>query len=186
LLATAIPLNPEWHAGEIMAVEDHINLLGDTPLIGRAASSATPFLDMGNAYDRTLLDEAISAAEKERFSLKRGVFVASPLAQSYDPSALESLRQAGGDACGTGVVPHVLTARDASIAVLALGTIRGMDTSDAALNLALTSTRASEETATRLTAILRRLIRGHVEDKSGGNAPESRQLSESACGGGTH
>ena len=170
LAATAIPLDPQWHVGGIMVVEDHINLLGDSPLIGGADSSSIPFADMGNAYDRTLQDAAMGAADLERLVVTKGVFVASPLAQSHDSEALETLREAGGDACGTGIVPHALAARDASLTVLALGALTGPDATSTAPVSSSAGKKGSDGPAAGLSSIVRRLIRDRFGAISGDSA----------------
>jgi len=158
LAAAVIPLEPDWQAGGVMLVEDHINLLGDSPLIGRNDGARLPFLDMGKAYDRELLEVAQRAATLEGLAVKRGVFVASPLAQSYDSAALATLREAGGNACGTGIVPHVLAARDAGMAVLALGALTGIDAPRSDSTPSSTRFKVSEDTAAGLTSMVRRLV----------------------------
>ncbi len=131
VITAAIPLTRDLLPGELMVVCDHINLLGDSPLIGPPSDGSTfPFCDLTNAYDPALQDDVARAAEAASLAAHPGVYVASPLAERPDASALEILRDSGGHACGTGLVPHVLAARDASLKVAALSCLT---TSDSAI-----------------------------------------------------
>lgn len=125
VLARAIPLDPAWKPGDLMAISDHINLLGDSPLIGGTMVDASEhaFLDLDNAYDREALKIVEAQAASLELRLHSGIYMASPLAQQPDAPARELLQQYGGHCCGTGVVPHVLLARRFRRKVLCLCTM---------------------------------------------------------------
>src|SRR5436305_7747002 len=70
-------MNPQWARGDIMLIEDHINLLGDNPLIGKNDDRlGLRFPDMSEPYDRGLLVLAQRIALEEKISVHKGVFVA--------------------------------------------------------------------------------------------------------------
>ncbi|MGD8872059.1 MAG: purine-nucleoside phosphorylase, partial [Gemmatimonadota bacterium] len=72
-------MNPLWRAGELVLIHDHINLLGDSPLIGANADELGPrFPDMSEPYDRDLQELAMATAADLRIRLQRGVYVAVP------------------------------------------------------------------------------------------------------------
>src|SRR5947199_4222093 len=70
-------MDPQWAKGDIMVIEDHINLLGDNPLIGKNDERlGIRFPDMCHPYDRQLLEEVQKIALEEKISCHKGVFVA--------------------------------------------------------------------------------------------------------------
>ena len=72
-------MNPYFRSGDIMVIEDHINLMGDNPLIGINDERLGPrFPDMCEPYERKLIDRALEMARRENFVAHKGVFVAVP------------------------------------------------------------------------------------------------------------
>ena len=70
-------LNPQYRTGDLMVIEDHINLLGDNPLIGINDERLGPrFPDMSAPYTPTLIDAALAVARRDDFTAHRGVYVA--------------------------------------------------------------------------------------------------------------
>jgi purine-nucleoside phosphorylase len=115
-----------WHgfaAGDLMLIDDHINLMWSNPLVGRVEEREVRFPDMSAPYDRELQRMAEEVALAERIRLRRGVYVAL-LGPSYEtPAEVRMLRQLGGDAVGMSTVPEVLVARAAGVAVLGISLI---------------------------------------------------------------
>src|SRR5262245_17429931 len=69
-------MNPQWGKGDLMVIEDHINLLGDNPLIGKNDDRLGPrFPDMCYPYDRELIDLTLRVAREEKIVCHKGVFV---------------------------------------------------------------------------------------------------------------
>ncbi len=162
LVAHATPVEPGRQAGELLVVEDHINLLGDSPLLPAASSETTHFLDMSDAYDRALQESMLRASALTQVPVGAGVLVASPLAQRPDAIAIESLRQNGGDVCGTGIVPHVLAAKRLRRRVLAV-CVLGAQVSDQTGGESAAS--LAQVPAIRLPELLRAVI-GEVSGAS--------------------
>jgi purine-nucleoside phosphorylase len=108
-------LNPDFTIGDVMLIDDHINLQGisrtcplDPAAHGRVARPAT------RLYDRGLAQAAEQFARVENFPLRRGVYVAVP-GPSYETRAeYRAFRRLGGDAVGMSTVPEVLTASAAA------------------------------------------------------------------------
>jgi purine-nucleoside phosphorylase len=123
-------INPEFRAGDLMLIEDHINMLGwggQNPLIGPNDPDLGPrFPAMNPAYDPALIRLAEEAAAECNVPLRRGVYIvlAGP---NYETRAeLRLLRQWGADAVGMSTVPEVVVARHGGMKVLGISTITNM------------------------------------------------------------
>jgi purine-nucleoside phosphorylase len=125
-------LNPQYATGDIMLIDDHINLMFRNPLIGANNDALGPrFPDMSAPYDRELQRQAIEIALGAGFVLHRGVYVAV-LGPNYETRAeYRMLRRLGGDAVGMSTVPEVIAARHAGLRVLGLSTITNIGSPDA-------------------------------------------------------
>ncbi|MFN2114648.1 MAG: purine-nucleoside phosphorylase [Anaerolineae bacterium] len=120
-------LNPEYAAGDLMVIADHVflpGLSGLNPLVGSNDSEIGPrFPSMTNAYDPALREYAARAARAEGLTVHEGVYamVAGP---SYEtPAEARALRALGGDAVGMSTAPEVVVARHAGMRVLGLSLI---------------------------------------------------------------
>ena len=72
-------MNPQWSKGDVMLIQDHINLLGDNPLIGPNDDTiGVRFPDMSDPYTAALLELAESVAVKEKIKVRKGVYAAVP------------------------------------------------------------------------------------------------------------
>ena len=124
-------LNPNFAAGDVMVIDDHVNLLNRNPLVGVNNDQLGPrFPDMSAPYDRQLGNYALSIARKHDFVCHRGVYIAM-LGPTYETRAeIRMLRLFGGDAVGMSTVPEVLVAVHAGIRVLGLSTITNVCSPD--------------------------------------------------------
>jgi len=124
-------LNPNFAAGDIMVIDDHINLLNRNPLIGVNDDQLGPrFPDMSAPYDRRLGDRALAIARCNDFACHRGVYVAM-LGPTYETRAeIRMLRYIGGDAAGMSTVPESIVAAHAGLRVLGLSTITNVCSPD--------------------------------------------------------
>ncbi len=154
-------MNPLWAPGEIMLIDDHINLLGDNPLVGPNLDELGPrFPDMSEPYDRKLQALALEVALEVRIRLHRGVYVAVTGPSLETRAEYRMLRGMGADVVGMSTVPEVIVARHMGMRVLGLSII-----TDACLPDALepadvdTIIRTAMQAEPKLTA----LIRGVVE-----------------------
>ena len=124
-------LNPNFAAGDVMVIDDHINLLNRNPLVGVNDDNLGPrFPDMGAPYDRRLGDQALAIARKHDFACHRGVYIAM-LGPTYETRAeIRMLRYIGGDAVGMSTVPEAIVAAHAGLRVLGLSTITNVCSPD--------------------------------------------------------
>ncbi len=124
-------LNPEFNAGEVMLITDHINVMGNNPLIGPNDDQIGPrFPDMSQAYDPDLRALALTIAKRAGIKLQQGVYVATS-GPTYETSAeRRHLRIIGGDAVGMSTVPEVIAANHAGMRVLGMSAITNKATGD--------------------------------------------------------
>jgi purine-nucleoside phosphorylase len=124
-------LNPNFAAGDVMVIDDHINLLNRNPLIGVNDDSLGPrFPDMSAPYDRKLGDQALAIARRDDFACHRGVYIAM-LGPTYETRAeIRMLRYLDGDAVGMSTVPEAIVAAHAGLRVLGLSTITNVCSPD--------------------------------------------------------
>ena len=104
-------MNPNYRCGDIMVIEDHINLMGDNPLIGINDDRLGPrFPDMCEPYQQTLVDRALKIARKEDIVAHKGVFVAVAGPNLETRAEYRFLRTIGADVVGMSTVPEVIVA----------------------------------------------------------------------------
>ncbi|HET9233667.1 MAG TPA: purine-nucleoside phosphorylase [Candidatus Eisenbacteria bacterium] len=125
-------MNPQLRLGDIVALTDHINLMGDNPLIGPNDDDLGPrFPDMSEPYSRALIELAESIALEERVRLVPGVFVAVAGPNLETRAEYRFLRTIGADVVGMSVVPETLVAVHGGMRVLALSVVTDLCFPDA-------------------------------------------------------
>ena len=117
-------MNPDWHAGDLMLISDHINLLGDNPLVGPNMDELGPrFPDMSKPYDEALRALARKVAQENNMEVREGVFVAVTGPNLETRAEYRMLRWLGADVVGMSTVPEVITARHMDMRVLGVSII---------------------------------------------------------------
>jgi len=117
-------LHPLWNPGDLMLIADHINLLGDNPLIGPNDDSLGPrFPDMSDPYDSRLRELARQVALDQRITLREGVYVAVSGPNLETRAEYRFLRAIGADAVGMSTVPEVIVAVHGGMRVLGVSVI---------------------------------------------------------------
>ena len=120
-------INPRFHVGALMLIEDHINLLGANPLIGPNDDRfGRRFPDMSEVYSRRLRTLAEDAARARGLALERGVYVAVTGPSYETPAEIRAFRALGADAVGMSTVPEAIVARHMGMEVLGISCISNM------------------------------------------------------------
>jgi purine-nucleoside phosphorylase len=112
-------MHPEWAPGDLMLIADHINLLGDNPLIGpHEAWHGARFPDMSAPYDEALRALARSVAVEQGTTLREGTYVAVAGPNLETRAEYRMLRGLGADVVGMSTVPEVIVAVQGGMRVL--------------------------------------------------------------------
>lgn len=153
-------LNPVFRPGDLMAVCDHINMLGINPLRGMNIDEWGPrFPDMSAPYDRFLLDRAEAIALDLGIRLHKGVYVAVSGPNMETPAETAFLKMIGGDAVGMSTVPEVIVARHAGLTVSAISVITNVNSPDSMQPIHHEKVVAvAREAETKLRSFLSRLL----------------------------
>jgi len=125
-------MNPQFDKGDIMLIEDHINLMSDNPLIGPNDDRlGERFPDMSRPYDQELLGLARRVALEEKVPCHKGVFVAVPGPCLETRAEYRFLRNIGADVVGMSTVPEVIVGVHAQLRILGLSIVTDICLPDA-------------------------------------------------------
>lgn len=158
-------MHPLWAPGDLVLIADHINLLGDNPLIGPNDDALGPrFPDMSEPYDRELRTLARHVARELKLTLREGVYVAVTGPNLETPAEYRFLRAIGADVVGMSTVPEVIVAVHSGMRVLGISIITDACLPDALepvdVPTIIATARQAEPNLTRLvTGVVDRLHR---------------------------
>lgn len=120
-------LNPQAGPGSLMALTDHINMMGANPLMGLNDEAIGPrFVGLGDAYDIELCKALHGAAQAEGVELHEGVYLAVAGPSFETPAEIRAFKILGADAVGMSTVPEVIVARHCGLRVAAVSAITNL------------------------------------------------------------
>ena len=153
-------LNPGYKKGDLMVIEDHINLQNDNPLRGRNYDSFGPrFPDMSAPYDLAMNSKAMAIAEQENITIHSGVYVSVTGPNLETKAEYKYLRMIGADVVGMSTVPEVIVANHMQIPVFAISVITDEGFQEILKPVTLAEIVAIAQNAEpKMTTIIKKLI----------------------------
>lgn len=158
-------LNPDFEIGDIMVIEDHLNLMKDNPLIGKNEDAiGTRFPDMNKAYDKNLIKKALQIAEHEGIRLHKGVYAAVSGPTYETPAEYRYIRTIGADAVGMSTVPEVIAARHMGLNCFAVSIISDLGVPGKIVEI---SHKHVIDTASMVEPVMTRIIKKMLSVEAG-------------------
>lgn len=149
-------LADDMQPGDLMAIADHLNLTGTSPLV--APGQAPSFVDMAGAYDAGLRNLAQAAADAEGVRLSEGVYAGLVGPAFETPAEVRMLRTLGADAVGMSTVLEVIQARALGLRVLGLSLITNVHRAGGTPTQHEEVLEVGQMAGPRLAAVVRRLL----------------------------
>lgn len=155
-------MNPLFSPGDIMIMEDHINLLGDNPLRGKNEDELGPrFPDMSEPYDRGLIALAEQVALDNKIKIQKGVYVAVMGPSLETRAEYRFLRLIGADVVGMSTIPENIAAVHMGLRVLGLSVITDACFPDALEPVDIQKIiKTANDAEPKLTLIMKKVIEG--------------------------
>jgi purine-nucleoside phosphorylase len=174
LVNAAGGLNPDFAAGDIMIIDDHINLTGRNPLVGSNEDAWGPrFPDMTTAYTLQLREAALSAAPAGAGRMRRGVYAGLIGPSLETPAEIRYLRAIGADAVGFSSVMETIAAVHAGMQVLGLSVITNCCSADDPIPADVSEiVRMAELTAPRIADIIAHVLERPEPDARGSHGSD--------------
>ena len=154
-------VNPDFEIGDLMILDDHINLIPH-PLVGRHEPEfGARFPDMSETYDKELISNALDIGEKHGFPVRKGCYVAVTGPTLETPKEYQYFRIIGGDAVGMSTVPEIIVAHQMGITCFAISIITDLGVPGKIVKVSLEDvTAVAGRAEPQMTQIMKELITG--------------------------
>lgn len=119
-------VNSKFKPGDLMALSDHINLMGVNPLRGPGPLGVPRFVDLTHVYDAKLRQYLLDAARKAKLRAHSGIYLAVPGPSYETPAEIRAFARLGADAVGMSTVPEAIVARQCGLRVAGLSCITNL------------------------------------------------------------
>ncbi len=153
-------MNPNFEVGDIMIINDHINLFPDNPLMGPNDDRfGARFPDMSEIYNKKLISKAIEIANNNNIKVHQGVYVGVSGPTFETPAEYKFFRIIGGDTVGMSTVPEAIVARHSGIPVFAASIVTDLGVEGQVENVSHEEVLAAASAAEpKLTLIIKELL----------------------------
>ena len=152
-------MNPDFLIGDLMIINDHINLFPEHPLRGKNIPYGDRFPDMSAAYDRALISLAKKIAEEKGIRVVEGVYLGTQGPTFETPAEYRMFHRMGGDAVGMSTVPEVIVARHCGIKVFGISVITDLGVEGIVVECSHEEVqKAADEAQPKMTTIFREII----------------------------
>lgn len=153
-------VNPEFEIGDLMIITDHINLFPTNPLMGPNIDELGPrFPDMSDAYDKSLVEQAVLLGAKENIHLQQGIYAGLSGPCLETPAEYQYIRNIGADAVGMSTVPEVIAARHMGLKCFGISIITDLGVPGKIVKVTHEDVqRVAEVAEPKLTSIFRKLV----------------------------
>jgi len=153
-------MNPNFVIGDLMIIDDHINLFPEHPLRGKNFPTGPRFPDMHEAYDKQLRNLADQIAKEKGIRVVHGVYVGVSGPTFETPAEYKMYHRLGGDAVGMSTVPEVIVARHCGIKVFGMSIITDLGLEDQPVEVSHEEVQVAANKAQPLmTEIMREIIK---------------------------
>lgn len=153
-------VNPDYEIGDLMIINDHINLIPN-PLIGKnLAELGVRFLDMSNSYDKLTIKKVVEIAEKNNIKVQQGVYCATTGPTFETAAEYKYFRIIGADAVGMSTAPEVVVAHHMEIPVFAISIITDLGVPGKIVVVSHEEVqRVAEKAEQKMTILIKELIK---------------------------
>ena len=153
-------MNPDFEIGDIMIINDHINLYPEHPLRGKNYNElGDRFPDMSEPYSHRLIAEAKSIAKEKGIRVMVGVYVGTKGPTFETPAEYRYFHRIGGDAVGMSTVPEVIVARHGNMEVFAVSVITDLGVEGIVEKVSHEEVqKAAQKAQPRMMEIMRELV----------------------------
>lgn len=154
-------INENFEPGDLVLITDHINFMGDNPLIGdRTQGQSITFTNMKNVYDRDLIRIVLSCAKALKIKLQQGVYIGVTGPSYETPAEIEMTRRMGGDLVGMSVVPESIVGKQLGLKILGISCVTNMATGTSKEPMNHQSVlRIAERAKAKLSRLLKEIVK---------------------------
>ena len=154
-------INENFEPGDLVLITDHINFMGDNPLIGdRTQGQSITFTNMENVYDRDLISLVLNCAKALKIKLQQGVYIGVTGPSYETPAEIEMARRMGGDLVGMSVVPESIVGKQLGLKILGISCVTNMATGTSKEPMSHQSAlRVTERVKAKLSRLLKEVVK---------------------------
>lgn len=152
-------MNPDFRIGDLMIINDHINMFPEHPLRGKNIPYGDRFPDMSKAYSPELISMAKEIAAEKGIRVVEGVYLGTQGPTFETPAEYVMFHRMGGDAVGMSTVPEVIVARHCGIRVFGISVITDLGIEGVVVEVSHEEVqKAADEAQPRMTTIFREIV----------------------------